>query len=133
MRLPFASLGLVPEFAASYMLQAMIGSRRAAELFYTAEWINSDRALETGIATAIFDDGALLNSAMNKACEIAKWPVSSLQATTQCLKASHHAGLASALELEKAGMDKLAGGPENIEAVMAFIEKRDPDFSQFRK
>ncbi|MCY4044893.1 MAG: enoyl-CoA hydratase-related protein [Cellvibrionales bacterium] len=133
MRLPFTSLGLVPEFAASYMLQAMIGSRRAAELFYTAEWINAERAIETGIATARFSDEQLVRSALDKACEIAKWPVSSLQATKQCLKASHQAGLASALELEKAGMDKLAGGPENIEAVMAFIEKRDPDFSKFRQ
>ena len=28
MRLPFVSLGLVPEFASSYMLQANIGARR---------------------------------------------------------------------------------------------------------
>ena len=33
MRLPFANLGLVPEWASSYMLQANIGAQRAAELF----------------------------------------------------------------------------------------------------
>ena len=32
MRLPFASLGLVPEWASSYMLQANIGAQRAARL-----------------------------------------------------------------------------------------------------
>ena len=32
LRLPFVSLGLVPEAASSYLLQAMIGSRPAAEL-----------------------------------------------------------------------------------------------------
>ena len=30
---------------------------------------------------------------------------------------------------EGKGLAKLAGGPANIEAVTAFIEKRDPDFS----
>jgi hypothetical protein len=30
-------------------------------------------------------------------------------------------------------MARLAGSPENIEAVMAIMEKRKPDFKQFRK
>lgn len=133
MRLPFVSLGLVPEFAASYTLQANIGARKAAELFYTAEWIDAEKALTSDIATRIYDDNDLFDEAAKKALEIAQWPVSALQATKQCLKAAHKAGLDQALKLEKAGMEKLAGGPENIEAVMAFIEKRQPDFSQFRK
>ena len=133
MRLPFVSLGLVPEFAASYMLQTIIGSRRAAELLYTAEWITADRAMETGIATQKFADDTLIEQALTKASEIAQWPVISLQATKRCIKESQRAGLEAAMKVERAGMDKLAGGPENIEAVMAFIEKRDPDFKQFRK
>ena len=43
LRLPFTSLGLVPEIASSYLLQAAIGRQRAAELFFTAEWIVSRR------------------------------------------------------------------------------------------
>ena len=30
-------------------------------------------------------------------------------------------------------MMKLAGSPENIEAVTAFVQKRPADFKQFRK
>lgn len=133
MRLPFVNLGLVPEFAASYMLQAIIGSRRAAELFYTAEWINAERAVETGIATRVYADNELLDQALGKAKEIAQWPVRSLQATKQCLKTAHQQGLTAAMKIERAGMDALAGGPENIEAVMAFMEKREPNFKQFRQ
>lgn len=133
MRLPFVNLGLVPEFAASYMLQAVIGARRAAELFYTAEWINAERALECGIATAIYADDILDSQAMIKAQEIAQWPVRALQETKRCLKAAHQDALAKAMIIERAGMDKLAGSPENIEAVMAFMEKRPADFKQFRK
>jgi enoyl-CoA hydratase/carnithine racemase len=132
MRLPFVSLGLVPEFAASYMLQAIIGVRRANELFFTAEWINAERAVETGIATAAFDDEALLPAALAKAAEIAKWPVRSLQETKRCLKVAHKAAMDQVLAVERVGMDKLAMSPENIEAVTAIFEKRDPDFAQFR-
>lgn len=133
LRLPFASLGLAPEFASSYMLQQMIGSRRAAELFYTAEWIDSARALETGIATACYSDDKLFEKAQAKADEIAQWPIASLQAIKRCLKSVHKVGIEVAIKEERVAMDALAGAPENIEAVMAFIEKREPDFKQFRK
>ena len=133
MRLPFVNLGLVPEFAASYTLQAMIGMRRAAELFYTAEWIDAERALETGIATRVLPDEKLLETAMQKAREIAQWPVRSLQETKRCLKAAHSSAMKDVAKIERAGMDKLAASPENMEAVMAFMEKREPDFKQFRK
>lgn len=132
LRLPFVSLGLVPEFASSYMLQAMIGKRRAAELFYTAEWIPAARALELGIPTAVVPDAELLDAALAKAREIAKHPVSSLQATKRTLLRAHAAGVAGAFEAEDAGMRAQAGSPENIEAIRAFLEKREPDFGQFR-
>jgi 1,4-dihydroxy-2-naphthoyl-CoA synthase len=34
---------------------------------------------------------------------------------------------------EHEAMDKLAGGPENMEAMMAFIEKRKPNFRNLKK
>jgi enoyl-CoA hydratase/carnithine racemase len=130
MRLPFVNLGLVPEFASSYLLQANIGARRAAELMYTAEWIDAGRALETGIATAIYDDESLLPRAMAKAQEIAQWPVNALRETKRCMKRVHQQGIQAAFQVEGEGMEKQAGSPENIEAITAFIEKRAPDFSK---
>ena len=56
MRLPFAALGLPPEFASSYMLQANIGAQQAAELFSTAEWIDASRAVSAGIAARAYRD-----------------------------------------------------------------------------
>jgi enoyl-CoA hydratase/carnithine racemase len=132
LRLPFVSLGLVPEGASSYMLQAVVGARRAAELFYTAEWIGAARAVETGIATRSFPDGEVLGATLAKAREIARNPMSALRATKRTLKAVHAAGIRAALEAEDAGMAAQAGSPENIEAVRAFLEKRPPDFRSLR-
>jgi enoyl-CoA hydratase/carnithine racemase len=128
MRLPFVNLGLVPEAASSYLLQAMIGSRRAAELFYTAEWIDAARALETGIATRVYPDVELLEKTLLKAAEIAQWPMRSLRATKRCLLEAHRAGIAAARRAEMDGMVQQAGSPENIEAIMAFLEKRKPNW-----
>ncbi len=133
MRLPFANLGLVPELASSYTLQQAIGSQRAAELFYTAEWIDAARAVDVGIAAAAFADDELLDAARAKAAEIARWPVASLQATKRCLMAAHTEGIIRARAIENETMMERAGSPENIEAIVAFLEKRDPDFAQFRE
>lgn len=133
LRLPFVSLGLVPEGASSYLLAQVIGSQRAAELFYTAEWIDAARAVEVGIAARSFPDDALLAATLEKAREMARWPVSSLQATKRTLLASHREAVRQAFAVEDAAMAEQAGSPENQEAIRAFLEKREPDFRQFRK
>jgi len=132
LRLPFVRLGLVPEGASSYLLQALIGPRRAGELMYTAEWIPAPRALELGIATALHPDARVLEVALAKAREMAQFPVSALRETKRTLKAAHAAGLRAALQAEAAGMKTQAGSAENVEAVRAFIEKREPDFRAAR-
>ena len=132
LRLPFVSLGLVPEAGSSYLLPARIGTQRAAELFFTAEWVDAARAVETGIALRALPDEGLLDAALEKAREIAHWPVSALQATKQALLRSRAAGLDAAFETERELMARLAGSPENVEAVVAFLQKRPPDFGRFR-
>jgi enoyl-CoA hydratase/carnithine racemase len=115
------------------MLQAVVGARRAAELMYTAEWIDAARALDTGIATRVFADDAVLGAALAKAREIAAHPVSALQATKRTLRLAHAEAIRAALAAEDAGMAQQAGSPENVEAVTAFLEKRAPDFRKLRR
>jgi enoyl-CoA hydratase/carnithine racemase len=133
MRLPFASLGLVPEIASSYTLQANLGRQRASELMFTAEWIDAARAVEVGLAARSFPDARVLAQTLTKAREIAQWPVSSLRAIKQTLQVAHRAGIEAARRAEDEAMMRLAGSPENIEAIAAFLQKRAPDFKQFRK
>ena len=128
LRLPFVNLGLVPEAASSYMLQTVIGYQRAAELFFTAEWIDAQRAVESGIAARAFPDDELLGATLEKAREIARWPVGSLQATKRTLRAPHEDAVWAAEKVEQAGMRAQVGSPENLEAISAFIEKREPNF-----
>lgn len=133
MRMPFNSLAMGPEFASSYLLQVIAGPQRAAELLFTTEWINADKALETGIASRKFKDDELLQNAMAKAAEIAQLPLISLRETKRCLKMAHKAGIEAAIKIEHEAMDKLSDTPEKTEALMAFLEKRKPDFRNLKK
>jgi len=128
MRLPFANLGLVPEWASSYMLQANIGAQRAAELFYTAMWIDADKAFSAGIAAAVLPDAELFDHALARAREIAQWPVNALREIKRSLRLHHLPAIDTAFKAEQAGMLRQVGSPENIEAVTAFLEKRPPNF-----
>ncbi len=129
MRFPFVNLGLVPEFSSSYMLQANIGARRAAEIMYTAEWIGAQRALDLGIVTAVYPDAELHAKAKEKALEIAQWPRNALVATKRCLKATHIGNIEIAKKIEVELMMKQVGSAESTEAITAFFEKRAPDFN----
>ena len=122
----------MPEAARSYLSPPLIGSQRAAELFFTAEWINAERAVEVGIAARAFPDDQLLDKALEKAREIAQWPVSALRATKRTLMLAHRAGIEAARKVEDEGMTQLAGSPANVEAIQAFLEKRKPDFKKLR-
>jgi len=131
--LPFARLGLVMEAASSYLMQVCLGPRQAAELLFTSEWIDAQRALETGMATRAYPDEDLLIKTQEKAREIAQWPLSALREMKRCLKLFHKDGIKTAKAAEDAGMSKLVGSPENIEAITAFMEKRKPDFKKLKK
>lgn len=133
LRLPFANLGLVPEIASSYTLQSAIGRQRAAELFFTAEWITAERALEVGMAARVFPDGEVLGQTLRKAREMAQWPVRALREIKRTLMVPHRDAIRAALAAENAAMAQMAGSPENVEAITAFLEKRTPDFKKFRR
>lgn len=133
MRFPFAQLGVVPEWGSSYTLESVVGARTAAELMLTAEWIDADRAVDTGIATAQIPFAEIFDVARAKAGQIARWPISSLVEIKRLLRDGRRDRVHRAMDAEQEAMMRVAGSPENIEAVVAFMEKREPDFKQFRK
>lgn len=133
LRLPFASLGLVTEAAAAYLGPATIGYKRAAELLFTAELFDAAKALEHGIATRVYPDEELLSRALDKAREMAQWPIGALVEIKRIMKAMHRDKVALARQLEAEGFRKLMGSPANVEALSAFMERRPPRFKQFRR
>jgi enoyl-CoA hydratase/carnithine racemase len=130
LRAPFVTLGVVPEAASSYLLPLQIGHQRAAELLFTAEWIDARRAVELGIASRLYPSGELLPATLARAGEIARQPLGSLRHTKRLMLAHRREGIRRAREGEDAGFRERIGTAENVEAIRAFFEKRPPDFSK---
>lgn len=129
LKAPFTSLGVAPEAAGSVTMPRVMGQQAAAWALYTAEWITAEQAAEWGIAFEVCDDDALLDRAMDVARRIARMPIASLRETKQLVLAGRLDTIRAARAREDAAFQRLMAGPANIEALHAFLEKREPDFS----
>ena len=129
-RLPFVSLGLVPEFASSYLLPMIAGYHRAAELLLLGEAFGPDEALAAGFVTRVVPATQTLDTAWAAARKLAALPAKSVRTTKALLKGAHAAAVQNQMQLEGRHFREMVSEPAAREAFAAFIEKRRPDFSK---
>ncbi len=130
-QLPFARLGLVPEFGSSYLLPLNAGMRLASQLVLLGEPFDPETALRAGLVTAVVPREALLARARETADTLAQMAPGPIRRAKQLLRQGHQAALDAALAAEGQALQESVQSPELAEAVTAFIEKRAPDFSRF--
>jgi enoyl-CoA hydratase/carnithine racemase len=129
LRVPFVSLGVVPEAASSYLLPLVVGPQHAAEIFFTADWVSSARAVEIGLAVRELPPDELMPVVREQAAKIAAHPLGALRHTKRLVRVCRLDAVRAARAREDAAFRERIGTPENIEAIRAFFEKREPDFS----
>jgi enoyl-CoA hydratase/carnithine racemase len=129
LKCPFTSLGVAPEAASSYLLPRLMGRQDAAWLLLSAEWMDAVEAQRTGLVWRVCEPEELLPTARAHAETLARRPISSLVAVKRAMTAPLRAGVAAARERENAAFAALMGGPANLEALSAFAEGREPDFT----
>ena len=132
LRAPFVPLGVVPEAAGSLLMPAVMGGQRSALALYTGEWITADDAVACGIALRAVEPDALLTETMELAGRIASMPVTSLVETKRLVLAGRLDAIRAAHAREDAAFAHMVGAPANLEALTAFLEKREPDFRRLR-
>lgn len=130
-QLPFAKLGLCPEFASSLILPRLVGHQRAAELLYFSETFSAETARELGIVNQVFKNEELLPAVMERCHKLGKQPASALCVTKQLLKQDIRQQAQAVMEREQEQFSRGLQSPEFGEAIAAFAEKREPDFSAF--
>jgi enoyl-CoA hydratase/carnithine racemase len=129
LKCPFTSLGVAPEAASSYLLPRLVGRQNAAWMLLSAEWIGAEEALAMGLVWKVCDPDDLLATATSYAEKLAARPISSLVAVKATMTAPLRPGIDAARGRENACFAELMGGPANLEALSAFAEGREPDFT----
>jgi enoyl-CoA hydratase/carnithine racemase len=129
LKVPFVSLGVVPEAASSVLLPLQVGPQHAAEIFFTADWVSSSQAAEIGLAMREVPAEDLMAEVKALADRIAVHPLGALRHTKRLVRAARIDAVRAARAREDEAFAVRVGSPENVEAITAFMQKREPDFS----
>src|SRR5437868_10689406 len=122
-QLPFVPLGIVPEFASTFLLPLRAGYQRAAELLLLGQPFSAEKAREAGIVTDVFADAELFERAEKAALALAALPPESIRLTKRLMKLTHGAAVEQRIAEETRIFTERLAAPEAKEAISAFPEK----------
>jgi enoyl-CoA hydratase/carnithine racemase len=118
--------GLVPDMGATPYLPSLLRDDVLRELTYTNRIVDADEALALGLVTRVGDNP--LEMAMQTAGEIAGRNPEAIRAAKRILNDAPFQTPQQILLAESREQDKIIGFPNQVEAIMANMEKRAPNF-----
>ncbi len=119
--------GLLPDMTGLQMLPRLVGLDVAKELTFTGRMISGEEALALGLATRVSDQPR--DDALTTAREIAGKNPAAIRGAKALLNAAGSRPLAESFLEESRLMGELIGSPNQIEAVTAYFDKREPRFT----
>jgi 2-(1,2-epoxy-1,2-dihydrophenyl)acetyl-CoA isomerase len=127
--LAFVNIGLGLDGGASMSLAARAGAARAFQMAYLGERIGAEQALGWNLINEAVPDAELRDRASALAQRLAAGPPGSYAAIKRTINDRAYAGFAELLELEAVEQQKRAHSKDFVEGVVAFMDKRPPEFS----
>jgi 2-(1,2-epoxy-1,2-dihydrophenyl)acetyl-CoA isomerase len=125
----FSKRGLSLDFGGSWVLPRRVGLHRAKELAFFADIIGAAEAERIGLVNRVVADAQLDAFVQDWATRLAAGPPIALAQTKRLLNNSSNVTLEEALDDEGAAQAVNFGTKDTVEAMTAFIEKREPRFT----
>lgn len=125
----FIGVGLVPDSGSSWFLTHLLGPGKALELIMTGKTIQAKDAEQLGLINKVVPATELDATVDKLAIELASGPTKALGLSKRVVNRVSNLDLADALEYEAHHQDIAGKTGDHLEAVKAFLEKRQPKFS----
>lgn len=127
----FIRIGLSAcDIGTSWLLPRLVGVARAQELMLTGRVFDAEEAYRIGLVVDLLDDEALLDAAMTKAHEIMQNSPFGVALTKEGMwGALEIPALQNAIDLENRQQIMASATADHREALMAFLERRPPDYT----
>ena len=129
--MPFTSLGLVPEFASSWIVPRLMGRVRATEKLLLGDPFTGAQAVELGIANAVLPSAEVVLHARRMAERFNALPPGAVQASKALMLSGDAERIRAVVTQEAEIFSSRLRSAEAQEAFNAFAQKRRPDFSKF--
>lgn len=124
----FVALGLMPDGGGTFHLPRLIGFGRAMEQLLLGTRLDAVTALEQGLISRVVAPEALHSEVALLAERIAHGPPLALAAIKRAVREGQSGTLEEALARELSGQLALLGSEDLREGVLAFLERRAPEF-----
>ena len=128
---PFVNLAVCPEAGSSYTMPMRMGYSRAAEMLLLGDALSADQAVACGLANAAHPVDRFEEVAHGIAERLSELPPSSVRATKRLMRAPLMQVVPEVMSEENKAFSACMEMPEFTEAITAFMEGRDADFSRF--
>lgn len=87
MRMPFAALGLCPEGGTSFLLERIVGPRKASDWLLTGRFFSGQEAFDAGLVTQLAAMEEVVDVARGVAKNLSELPTKSVRLTKQMIGA----------------------------------------------
>jgi len=126
-------LGIISDVGSSWFVPHLIGRARANGMGLLGDDISAEQAKEWGLIWDCFEDDQLLEKTNELAHKIANGPIEGLKAVTKAHDNAMSVSLSEQLDYERDTQRIFLDRSEYKEGVMAFIEKRKPNFRDLKE
>lgn len=123
----FVSVGLIPDCGGLWLLPKAVGMQKAKELMYSGAPVSAEEAVRIGLINDSVPPDELDDKVRTVAGRIAQGSPVALRSMKELLRTPYRS-LRELLEDEARVQADLLGGPDYVEGVAAFKEKRAPKF-----
>lgn len=123
-------LGTTPDAGLTYYLSRALGVPRAMKLIMSSGSLSADELVQFGLADEVVDDGSTVEAALALAGKFTNIPPQALRNLRGLLDGVSARGLSGQLDAEAAAIREAWESADLREGVMAFLERREPQFGQ---
>jgi 2-(1,2-epoxy-1,2-dihydrophenyl)acetyl-CoA isomerase len=124
----FVRRGIAVDAGGAFLLPRLVGLQKAKELVYFGDDLSAHDAQQAGLVSRVVPDDQLEATAREWAERLAQGPTFAIGLSKRLLNRSLDVSLETALEEEAMAQSLVAQSEDMREGMMAFMERRTPQF-----